>query len=194
MRKKLLVAATVAVLSLSSVSVMAANSPEAPKYNNITIGSSTVGSTSSSTITVPGGSITTSTGAVEEGKEVTFTATAEAGKVFVKWVITGDYTVVSGSLTTTTITVIPKGDLVVNAEFATIEVPTTQEAPTVAPEDPTEAPDEEPESEEPEEGEGNEGENKDPSATSPQTGIPAAGVLVTLLASGAVAITAKKKF
>lgn len=181
MKKKLLVTATVAIFALSSVSVMAANSPVAPKYNDITIGGSTVGSTSSSTITVSGGKITTSTGAVEEGKEVAFTASPDAGKVFVKWIITGDYTVVSGSLTTTTITVIPKGNLVVNAEFADMQVPTEAITEIL-----TEAPTEEESTKAP--------EKKDPSANSPQTSIPAAGVLITLLASGAIAVTAKKNF
>lgn len=195
MKKNLLVAALVAIFSLSSVMVMAADSPTAPKYHNITVGATT------------GGSITTSSNTVEEGQSVTLTATAQTGNAFTEWIITGDYSIVSGSLTSSTLVITPKADLVIAGTFKAVEVP-TEEVTTVAPEDPTAAPDvnddidddDEDIDDDEEDYDDNEVDDdeeetakKDDSATSPQTGLPIAGVLVTLLASGAVAASSKKR-
>lgn len=173
MKKRIIVAALAALLSLTSVSVMAATSPQAPTYHKVTIKDTLVESTTSTTVKIPGGAITATTGVVEDGKEVTFTVTEDEGNAFVSFVITGNYTIVSGSLTDKTITIKPTSDVKVDATFAqneettTVEEETEEEETTVKPDD---------------------------SGTSPQTGLPVAGVLVTLLASGAVAVASKKRF
>lgn len=165
MKKKLLVAAAVSLLTLSSVSVMAANSPIADEYYNITIDDQTTGKEGNTTVEVPGGTITTSTGIVEVGEEVTLTADADDGYTFKKWVIEGDYTIVDGSLEEGTITIIPNEDLNVNAEFVDEDG------------NPAEDP----------------GKGGDDSPVSPATGAATGGLLITLLASGGVAITSRKK-
>lgn len=166
MKKKLLVALTVVLLTFASVPVMAANSPATNPVYSITIGDQTVGKNGASGIKVDGGKISVSTGAVSVGEEVTLTATADKGYKFSKWVIDGDYTIVSGSLTSKTITIIPNADLNINAKFV-------------------DANGKEPETEI---------KKPDNSGTSPKTGAAAGAILITLLASGGVAVTSRKKF
>lgn len=166
MKRKILVALVVALLTFASVPVMAASSPASDVVYSITIGDQTVGKNGASNIQVDGGKVSVSTGAVKVGEEVTLTATADDGYKFSKWVIEGDYTIVSGSLTSETITIIPKEDIVINAEFV------DEEGNVVT----------------------NPKGDSDSSVTSPKTGVATGAILVTLLASGGVAITSRKKF
>jgi len=165
MKKRLLVATILAVFSLTSVSVMAAESPTADDYYNITVGDETLGTDSSSTVKVPGGTVDSSTGAVVVGDEVTFTANPDDGNSFSKWIIDGEYVIVDGAIDEDTITIVPSSDIVINAEFL-------DEDGNVI---------------------GDDDGDVDPGQTSPQTGTAAGGLFVALLASGAVAATSKKK-
>lgn len=165
MKKKLLAAIAVSMLALSSVTVMAAGSPDSDSYYEITIGDESSGTEDSVSVDVEGGTITSSSGIVKVGDEITLTADVDDGYTFSKWVIDGDYTIVSGSLTDTTITIIPNSDISVNAEFIDDEGNVIDN-----PVDP--------------------GDN---SPVSPKTGVAAGALFVTLLASGGVAVVSKKK-
>lgn len=168
MKKKMLALIVVVLLMFSSVTVMAANSPVAPNYFEITVEGQTVGKNGATNLVVDGGKITISSGIVEEGKEVTLTATPDKNNKFSKWVIDGDYEIVEGSLTDLTITIIPKSDLDVDADFLDSSDQPIEEDPTKKP--------------------GNS------SNVSPKTGVATGAIMITLLASGAVAITSRKKF
>jgi len=113
MKKIIAVAAVVMMLVVSSVSVMAATSPSADDVYTIKMGTST----SATSASVTGGTISASSNPVVIGEEVTLTATAKDGYAFAKWIITGDYTIVSGSLEDGVITIIPNSDITVDAEF-----------------------------------------------------------------------------
>lgn len=172
MKKKILTAVVVALLAFSSVPVMAANSPTAAPVYSVTVDKGTVSKDGNSGIKVNGGKISVSTGTVEVGKTVTFKATANKGKKFSKWIINGSYTIVSGSLTSGTITVIPNGDIDINAKF--VNKNSNPEKETTKGKDKTVP--------------------YDGSTTSPKTGAAAGAIVITLLASGGIAITSKKKF
>lgn len=105
---------------------------------------------------------------------ITLTVAPESGASFTKWVIDGDYEIVSGSLTDTTITIKAKADIKVNTEFKTAE-PTT-----VAPEEPTTVP-------------ADASDDDNGSSTSPETGAPVASVAVTLAVALGAAFVAKKQ-
>lgn len=169
MKKKILMAIVVALLTFSAIPVMAADSPTASAVYNITVGDKTVSKEGSSGIKVNGGKISISTGVVKIGEEVTLTATPNKGNKFSKWIIEGDYTIVSGNLTDATITIIPNSDLDIDAEFVDSEENPITEVETTK-------------------------GATDPSVTSPKTGAATGALLVTLLASGGVAITSRKKF
>ncbi len=172
MRKKILAVMLVALLTFSAVPVMAENSPTAPSVFNVTVEGNTVGKKGASGIKVPGGSISVSDGAVQVGKEVTLKVTPDKGKKFSKWIIKGDYTIVSGSLKDGTITIIPNGDIDIDAKFT--DVAPISDMP---------------------ETESNAGKgDTDSNTTSPKTGVPAGILLVTLLASGGVAVTSRRKY
>ena len=167
MKKRICALIAVALLVFSSVTVMAANSPVAPNYHEITVNGQTVGKNGATSIVVNGGKISISSGVIEEGKEVTLTANPDKNNKFSKWIIDGDYEIVSGSLTSSTITIIPKSDIDVNAEFVDADGNELTEETTEKP--------------------GND------SPVSPKTGAATGALMITLLASGAVAIKSKKK-
>jgi hypothetical protein len=167
-KKKILMAIVVALLAFSAVPVMAANSPTASAVYNISIGGNTVGKKGSSGIKVSGGSISVSTGTVKIGEQVTLTATPDNGYQFGKWIISGDYTIVSGSLTEGTIVIIPNGDLSINAKFKDKNgTEITEEITTKG--------------------------STDPSVTSPKTGATTGNLFVVLLAAGGIAVISRKK-
>lgn len=104
---------------------------------------------------------------------VTLTVSPEDVATFTKWVLEGDYEIVSGSLTDTTITIKPKADnVVVNTEFKGEEPTTAAEETTV----PSDAP-----------------ADDNGSGTSPETGAPVAAVVVTLAVALGAAFVAKKQ-
>lgn len=109
-----------------------------------------------------------------EDGTITLTVSAEEAATFTKWALEGDYEIVSGSLTDTTITIKPKADnVVVNTVFATVDVtPTNPEETTV----PSDAP-----------------EDDNGSDTSPETGAPVAAAAVTLAVALGAAFVAKKQ-
>lgn len=203
-KQKILVVAAIALLSLSSVSVFAANSPTAATQYKVQIHDQTVGA-GSATVTVPGGKVETSTGSVEVGKEVTLKVTPDSGKVFSKWDIAGTYTIVSGSETSDTIVILPTSDVVVKTVFTDAAQPTTVATETTAAQTTTAASDvnddeyiddgdnEEDEDVDVEDEDEDKGES-DSSTTSPKTGAPVAAVAITLLTVGGAAILSKKKF
>ena len=168
MKKRLLALFTIMLIVFSAVPVLAAKnpSPSGTKYYGISINGKTTGKKGRMTVKVPGGKITASSGKIEVGKKVTFTATPNSGKKFVKWSIKGKYTLVSGSLTTKSITIIPKGDVDVNAIFKNAD------GTPVKP--------------------GNE-KPGDNSNRSPQTGATAGALFFTMLAAGGVALTSRRK-
>lgn len=114
--KKIFAVLLVALLTLSSVGVMATPSPSADKLHKVTVNGDDV-KKNGGTVKVDGGKIIVSKGVVKEGKKVTLKAKADKGKKFSKWEIDGDFTIVSGSLTSDSITIIPNGDIDVDATF-----------------------------------------------------------------------------
>ena len=80
--KKLMAVLLVALMTLSSISVMAANSPSAVDLYKITVAGQSIGKDGGSA-DVKGGSISVSKGMVEDGKQVTLTASAFDGKKFI---------------------------------------------------------------------------------------------------------------
>lgn len=198
MKKKILALLAVALLTFSAVPVMAANSPTAAPVYNITINNTTVSKDGNA---INGGKIVASTDKIEAGKSITLTATADAGKKFSKWVLPeGGYTIVSGSLTDATITVIPtKDNFNVNAEFVDDVAVTTagNNETTVVSED-TDVDDDDDadvdddDDEDVDETTASKGVS-DNSGTSPKTGVATGAILATLLASGGIAVASKKK-
>lgn len=168
MKKRIFALIAVALLMFSSVTVMAANSPTPSDYFEITVEGQTVGKNGATNLIVDGGKISVSSGIIEEGKKVTLTVTPDKNNKFSKWVIDGDYEIVEGSLTDLTITIIPKSDLDIDAKFLNSEDEPIKENPTKKPDN--------------------------DSNVSPKTGVATGAVMITLLASGAIAITSKKKF
>lgn len=202
MKKRILVALALVLLTFSSIPVMAADSPTGAPVYTITVNGTSVGKDGNSNITVNGGKI--SVGTVEIGKEVTLTATANPGSKFNGWDITGSYTVKSGDVTKdTTIVIIPNDEKVaVNAKFVT-ETTTNNDVTTVASNETTVAPDDvdEPDDEYAD-GDDNDGDDEettvstgsvDNSGTSPKTGVATGAILATLLVSGGIAATSRKK-
>ncbi len=118
MKFKLLIATIIAVLAFSSISVMAADSPQGSELNNIKINGQSVGKKGASNIKVNGGTVKVSNGAIEVGKKVTLTAKATDGNTFTKWIIDGEYTIVSGDLESGTLVIIPKSDVSIKTVFA----------------------------------------------------------------------------
>lgn len=170
MKNKILIAVVVVLLAFSAVPVLAANSPTAAPVYNITVDKGSVNKGGSKGIKVDGGKISVSEGVVEAGKTVTFKATPDKNRKFKKWVIKGSYTIVDGSLTSKTITILPNGDIDVNATFKKV-LPAQDEEPTTKEKVPG-----------------------DDSPTSPQTGAAAGALAFALLASGGIAVTSRKKF
>ncbi len=166
MKKLVAMMLAITLLVFSAIPVMAAKSPSADSYYDITVDGTTVGKGGDSGIKIDGGSISISTGVVEVGKEVTLTVNPNDGNSFTKWIIDGDYVIVSGSLTSGTITIIPKGDLDINAEFK------TDSGKVIKPVS----------------------GDKDKSTTSPKTGAMAGTLVLGLLASGSVAVASRKKY
>lgn len=104
---------------------------------------------------------------------ITLTVSPEEAVSFTKWVLEGDYEIVSGDLTSTTIIIKPKADnVIVNTEFKTAETTTSAEETTV----PSDAP-----------------ADDNGSDTSPETGAPVAAVAVTLAVAMGAAFVAKKQ-
>ena len=164
--KKFLVALMVIVLAFSSISVMAKESPTAQKYYKVTVDGTPVKKDGDPSIKRPGGKISVIPGKVPAGKKVVLIATPDKGNKFSRWIIKGDYTIVSGSLTSEKLVVIPKSDIDVDAKF------------TKNGEEITEAP--------------TKGSNNSP--ISPKTGYGAtAGVAVIMLLAGIVAAITKKR-
>lgn len=171
MKNKLLIAVVVALLAFTSVPVSAANSPTAVPVYSITVDNNSVNKNGNNGIKVDGGKISVSNGVVESGKTVTFKATPNKNRKFVKWIIKGSYKIVDGSLTNKTITIIPDGDIDINAKFKVLPAADEKEPTTKFEKIPG-----------------------DDSTTSPQTGAAAGALALALLASGGIAITSKKKF
>ena len=96
---------------------------------------------------------------------ITFTVSAEDEATFTKWVLEGDYEIVSGSLTSKTITIRPKAD---NVKVDTVF--NGEETTTAA----------------------TSGDSNG-SATSPETGAPVAAVAVVLATAMGAAFVAKKQ-
>ena len=110
----------------------------------------------------------TVTQTTDENGNVVLNASAKPGYVFDSWKITGEYDVVSGSLTSPTMVIKPHSDVVADAVFK----PTGSQAPTSS---------------------GTPG-SSDQSPTSPKTGT--AGMLFVLfavIAGGAVIVLSKKQ-
>lgn len=175
MKFKVLIATIIAVLAFSSMSVMAANSPSGSGLNNVKVNGQSVGKKGSSTIKVNGGSITVSGGAIKVGKKLTITANPNNGNTFTKWVITGDYTIVSGDLNSAELVIIPKSDVSISAVFTdpngnelTGPVNSGKETKPV--------------------------KNGDSSSKSPKTGVATGFIFLALLASAGIAFTTRKSF
>lgn len=166
--KRFLVALVVTILAFSSISVMAAESPTAQKYYKVTVDDEYIGKDGNGSITRPGGKISVIPGRVKPGKKVVLIATPDKGYNFKKWIIKGDYTIVSGSLTSEKLVVIPKSDIDINAKFedGNGNEPTTKRAVP-----------------------------GDKSPVSPKTGTTTAvaGVMIMMLLAGIVAVITRKK-
>ncbi len=189
MKKKFLAIFAIAILTVTSVPVMAdaIDSPTvAPEYH-ITIEGHTVSNSGTSGMQVPGGSISSSSGSITPGQEVTLTATADGGFDFSKWIINGDYIIVSGSLESGTITIIPLGDIDIDASFVPIEETEKEKSKSKS----TSKSKEEAAEEESIEKEA--AQNTDTSVTSPKTGVAVGGVVFVMLASGAVIIYSRRR-
>lgn len=166
MKIKLLIATIIAVLAFSSMSVMAADSPQGSQLNNIKVNGQSVGKKGSSNLKVNGGTVKVSGGAIEVGKKLTLKAKAADGNTFTKWVIEGEYTIVSGDLESETLVIIPKSDVSVKTVF------TDSEGNELT--GPVE-------------------EKKDSSTKSPKTGVATGMVLLALMGSAVCAGTFGKK-
>lgn len=165
MKIKLIVTTLVAMLVLST-GVMAANSPTADTYHTVSYDGETVSGSSSTTIKATGGKVTVSSGTIKAGEEVTITAEPNDGKEFSKWVITGDYTIVSGSLTDEELVIVPNGDIDISAAFINEDGEVEEEEPTTK---------------------GND------SSTSPKTGHPVLPVALAFTAALGLGLVSTKK-
>lgn len=118
MKKKILALLTVALLIVSSINVMAASyqSPTGSQIYTITINGNRLPDGGSS-MNISGGKISISDGQTKPGESVTLVAKANSGKKFNGWNISGDYTIISGGLGSTSITIVPRSDLSVNVKF-----------------------------------------------------------------------------
>lgn len=67
------------------------------------------------------GAAAASEATVYEGDSVTFTATPNSGYAFSKWTMQGTYTITSGSLTSSSVTVKANSDLTATASFAMVD-------------------------------------------------------------------------
>lgn len=103
---------------------------------------------------------------VNEDGTITLTVDVTDGATFSKWIISGDYEIVEGSLTSTTITIKASADLKVEAAY---EGETTTTAAAVVDDSTGESP------------------------VSPKTGAPVASVAVVLFAAAGVAVVSRKK-
>ena len=105
--KKIIAISLVVIMMLSlSVSALAVDlngSPDKPGTEHKVETYSTDGGTATHTVNPDG--------------TVTITATTEDGHTFTKWIIEGDYEIVSGSLTDKVIVIIPKSDIIATAYF-----------------------------------------------------------------------------
>lgn len=117
MKLKVLIATIMLVLAFSSVSVLAADSPVGSELNNVKLNGQSVGKKGSSTLKVNGGTVKVSNGAIEVGKKLTLVATANDGNTFSKWVIDGEYEIVSGDLESGKLVIIPKSDVSIDTVF-----------------------------------------------------------------------------
>ncbi len=175
MKKKILALLTVALLIVSSINVMAASyqSPTGSQIYTITIDGNRLPD-GGSNINVSGGKISISDGQTKPGESVTLVAKANSGKKFKGWNISGDYTILSGGLGSTSITIVPRSDLSVNATFV-------KKAGSSAEQETTKK---------------NAGKDKgqvDDSNKSPKTGNEPFALVLVMLAAGAVAVSAKRK-
>lgn len=177
--KKIIAAFLVALLTLSSISVMAAKSPIAQDLHKVTVNGQTIDK-DGATIDVDGGSITASTGVAKNGEKVKLKATEAKGMKFTKWSISGKYTIVSGNLTSKSITIIPDGDVDVKAAFADKRNDGNGDGEETTKPDSTQQP---------------VIQTPDDSSTSPKTGMNdvAPVVAVLLLAVSALALSTKRK-
>ena len=104
---------------------------------------------------------------VNEDGTITLTVKLADGAKFAKWVINGDYEIVEGSLTSTTIKIKASADLKVEASYEGSNT-------TAEPADSTD-------------------DSANGSSVSPKTGAPVASVAVVLFAAAGVAVVSKKK-
>lgn len=167
MKKRLFAVALVCMLTLSSVSVMAKDtySVEPPLKDSIILDGSTVDKDNHDKNTVTGGKVTIDI--LEDGEgyqKIEFTAKPDGSNTFYKWDITGDYDIVEGSLDSDTIILMVYGDLEMNAIFKDADGNVVTKG------------------------------DKDNSTTSPTTGVATGLLILTMLGSGAVAVTSRKKF
>lgn len=181
MKIKSIIATAMAVLLMSSVVVMGAESPTAAKYYTATVNGQAV--TQSSAQKVDGGSITVSAASVTAGSSIILTASADEGNVFSKWILSGDYEIVSGSLDDETITIIPKGDINVDAKFLSEDGSASSSSDDVQTES-----DEDASSVEDSVGTANS------SSTSPKTGTPIFPAVLVLLAASGVCLVSINKY
>lgn len=107
---------------------------------------------------------------VNEDGTITLTVNLADGAKFAKWVINGDYEIVEGSLTSTTITIKASADLKVEASYEGDTTTTTTAVDKTAGNDST-----------------------GDSSVSPKTGAPVASVAVVLFAAAGVAVVSRKK-
>ena len=159
MKRIFSIALVLAVMFALAINVCAADSPQGVDYYKISVGyfpsDGSLGDASSDKDKI----------AITENEDgtVTLTATEKGTGAFIKWVITGDYDIVTGSLTSKTLTVKPKSDIHADAYF---------EAPGKTPDTPS---------------------NPNTDKTSPKTGDPMPIILgLAVLGIGVGAFAVKK--
>ena len=99
--------------SLASTSITIAPTSNVTAVANYTQAATYTVSTAAGT----GGSAAASAAKVVEGNNVTFTATASKGYAFSSWSISGSYTIVSGTTSSTSITIKPTSNVTASASF-----------------------------------------------------------------------------
>ena len=113
MKRIISVALVLVVMFTLAINVAAAESPRGKDYYKITVGhypaDGSLGDASSDKDKVE----------IKENPDgtVTLTAKEKGNGTFIKWVISGDYDIVTGSLTSKSMTIIPKSDIHADAYF-----------------------------------------------------------------------------
>ncbi|MBE5959244.1 MAG: hypothetical protein E7254_10355 [Lachnospiraceae bacterium] len=199
MKKKILAIFTVVTLAMTTT-VMGASTPSKTedKIVDITIGGETVTNDGQNDIKVPGGTVTITDGRIQVGETVTLTINPDDGKSLSDWGITGDYTIVDGSLSSPSITIKVNGNISIDPKFADAQVDETTNDNQIDDdefnddEEFDDDEDDEDDEEDEEEEEDYKGDSNG-STKSPKTGLPVAPIAVALIGASGVSLVMRKK-